>query len=212
MTGYVRPLTAIRGSRMLRPRPKEVPMAVRETRWVLPIAFAMLVALVGGTSPVRAANDVIPPRLTCVDGLFTRTVPRPGEHARLRRRRWLCDVDGQGNGVCTFGRRCRPSRLLAQGFESGSFRCRVTVPVAIGEQRQQGPVTLVCAANRPPTPCGPTLSCDTASEVCVAREHGGPAVDYACEPVPAGCESDRSCSCAGASLCQGVSGACRDEG
>ena len=172
----------------------------------------MLATLAGGTSLARAADDVRAPTLTCVDGLLTRRLPSPGEHLPPRLRRWLCDVDGEVNGVCTFGRRCRPSRLLAQGFVSPGVRCRVTTPVPVGEQRQEGPVTLACTASSTPTPCGPALSCDTASEVCVAREPVGPAIIYACAPVPAGCESDRSCRCAGASLCQGAFGTCVDAG
>ena len=182
-------------------------MTVRGTCSVLAVAFAVIAAVVSGTSRARAADDVIPPRLTCVDGLFTRTVPRPGEHARLRRR-WLCDVDGQANGVCTFGRRCRQ----CFGCSGIRVRCRVTVPVPVDEQQQEGPVILACIASSTSTPCGSTLSCDTASQVCVAREPVGPAVIHACEPVPAGCEADRSCRCAGASLCQGTFSTCVDAG
>ena len=71
-----------------------------------------------------------------------------------------------------------------------------------------GPV-LVCPR---PTPCGPDLSCDSASEICVSHGPVGPAVLYACEPVPAGCESNRSCECAGATLCQPPFATCRDGG
>ena len=183
-------------------------MAVREMRWVLPVAFMVLATLVGGTRLSRAADDVRPPTLTCVDGVFTRRIPRPGETGPLRLRRWACDVDGQVNGECTFGRRCRQ----CFGCPGIRIRCRVTVPVPVGEQRQEGPLTLACSPSSTPSPCGPALSCDTATEVCVAREPVGPAIIYACDPVPAGCESDRSCRCAGASLCQGAFGTCADAG
>jgi len=183
-------------------------MTVRWTRWVLPVVFAVLATLVGGTSLAPAADDVRPPTLTCVDGLLTRIIPRPGERGQFRRRRWLCDVDGQVNGVCTFGRRCR----VCSECPIPSIRCHVIVPVPVGEQRQEGPVILACLASSTRTPCGPTLSCDTATEVCVAREQGGPGVFYTCEPVPAGCESDRSCRCVGAALCQPPSTTCTDDG
>ncbi len=184
-------------------------MTVERTRRVLPIAFLVLASLVGERNLARAAEDVIPPTLTCVDGLFTRVIPHPGEPSlRLHRRRWLCDVDGRVNGVCTFGRRCR----VCSECQIPSVRCRVTVPVPVGEQQQEGPVTLACLSNTTRTPCGLTLSCDTATEVCVAREQGGPGVFYSCEPVPTGCESDRTCRCVAATLCQPPSTTCTDTG
>ena len=52
------------------------------------------------------------------------------------------------------------------------------------------------------TPCGPAgLTCRRDTEVCVARSPIGPAIVWSCQPVPSGCEKDRSCACAGASLC-----------
>jgi hypothetical protein len=63
-----------------------------------------------------------------------------------------------------------------------------------------------------PTPCGPSLTCDGASEICVSRESVGPAIVYECRPVPAGCEFDRTCACAGASLCQPPFDVCSDAG
>ena len=182
-------------------------MTVQGTRWVLPLAFTVLATLVGGTSRARAADDVRPPTLVCVDGLLTRVVPRPGERL-FRRRRWFCDVDGQANGVCTFGRRCR----VCSECPIPSIRCHVTVPVPVGQQQPEGGVILACTSTSTPTPCGPTLTCDRATEVCVAREQGGPGVIHSCEPVPTGCESDRSCRCVGASLCQPPSSTCEDIG
>lgn len=58
--------------------------------------------------------------------------------------------------------------------------------------------------------CGPELRCNPRSEICVGREPVGPAIVYGCEPVPAGCRSDRTCACAGASLCTGAFDVCRD--
>lgn len=63
------------------------------------------------------------------------------------------------------------------------------------------------------TPCGPSgLSCDTDTEICVATTPVGPGVVYSCEPVPSGCEQDRSCGCAGAVLCEGAFGVCSELG
>jgi len=63
------------------------------------------------------------------------------------------------------------------------------------------------------TPCGPSgLVCDTQTEVCVARTPVGPAIVYECQPVPQGCESDRSCGCAGAALCQDPFHVCTELG
>ena len=131
-------------------------MRLRATCSVLPVALAVLASLVAGTSRAPAADDVLPPTLTCVDGLFTKIAPRPGELS-FRRRRWFCDVDGQANGVCTFGRRCRQ----CFGCRGLRIRCGVTVPVPVGER--EGPVILVCLSSSTPTPCGPTLTCDTAN-------------------------------------------------
>ncbi|HTM21595.1 MAG TPA: hypothetical protein VL172_13835 [Kofleriaceae bacterium] len=51
------------------------------------------------------------------------------------------------------------------------------------------------------TACGPTEFCDPDLEVCVIRGPVGPGYSYTCEPVPAGCELDRSCDCVAATYC-----------
>jgi hypothetical protein len=52
------------------------------------------------------------------------------------------------------------------------------------------------------TLCGPAgLTCQRDTEICVARSPIGPAIVWSCEPLPSGCEEDRSCACAGAALC-----------
>jgi hypothetical protein len=60
------------------------------------------------------------------------------------------------------------------------------------------------------TACGPSLSCDAATEICVARQPVGPSVQWSCQPVPAGCEAQRTCACAGSTLCTGTFGTCVD--
>jgi len=59
-----------------------------------------------------------------------------------------------------------------------------------------------CQCECPPTktPCG-DASCDRKTEVCVGKGPVGPAVLHSCEPVPAGCETDRTCGCLAARLC-----------
>jgi hypothetical protein len=69
---------------------------------------------------------------------------------------------------------------------------------------------LCVPARKVQTPCGPDLSCDSANEICVSREPIGPSITYSCEAVPAGCDSDRTCACAGASLCQAPFDTCHD--
>ena len=192
-------------------------MTVRVTRWVLPLAFTVLASLVAGTSRAPAADDVRPPTLACVDGLLARHLGHPGERTP-RRHRWLCDVDGQMNGVCAFGRRChmcvRACPALASPMQIKGIRISGATspsPYRLVSSNRKAAWILACTSTSTPTPCGPTLSCDTATEACVAREHGGPGLFYACEPVPAGCEADRSCRCVGA-LCQPPSTTCTDDG
>jgi hypothetical protein len=63
------------------------------------------------------------------------------------------------------------------------------------------------------TPCGPSgLVCRSDTEICVARTPVGPATVYTCEPVPQGCEQDRTCSCAGAVLCRDGFDVCSETG
>jgi len=53
------------------------------------------------------------------------------------------------------------------------------------------------------TPCGAgDLSCNAATEICVVETPVGPGEQVACKPLPAECGDDRSCACAGFTLCQ----------
>jgi hypothetical protein len=82
-----------------------------------------------------------------------------------------------------------------------------------------GPAIVQCVSNAcqttftpNPTPCGGNSTCDPFTDVCVATSPIGPAIQYSCEPIPAGCEQDRSCSCAGVSLCSPPYDTCTDQG
>jgi hypothetical protein len=71
--------------------------------------------------------------------------------------------------------------------------------------------TSCCAACAPSagTPCGPGLTCN-ASEICVVFGPFGPgSFSRTCEPVPAGCDLDRTCGCVSATLCPAPH-VCRD--
>lgn len=59
-------------------------------------------------------------------------------------------------------------------------------------------------------PEGADLACDAPTEVCVISTPRGPAAVASCEPVPAGCETDRSCRCAGPTLCQSPYDSCSE--
>jgi hypothetical protein len=66
-------------------------------------------------------------------------------------------------------------------------------------------------ADAPPatTQCG-TVVCQAASEICVISTPVGPGMSYECRPVPAACTGDRTCGCAGATLCTGAFDTCSD--
>ena len=98
-------------------------MAIRAVRWLGPVALLLLL-----TGHVEGNER---PTLTCVDGVLAARLPHPGETGALRFRRWHCDVDGQSDGVCTFGRRCR----ACFGCPGIRIRCRDRVFVPAGEQR-----------------------------------------------------------------------------
>ena len=60
-----------------------------------------------------------------------------------------------------------------------------------------------------PQTCG-TTTCDVTTEVCVGTGPIGPSVDHSCEPIPDGCEHDRTCDCVSSSLCPAGTVACSD--
>jgi hypothetical protein len=63
------------------------------------------------------------------------------------------------------------------------------------------------------TPCPPTadLECDSATEICVVQTPIGPAETSSCQPVPAGCDAERDCECAGAEICTGSFDTCSED-
>ena len=62
------------------------------------------------------------------------------------------------------------------------------------------------------TACPPTpdLRCNAATEICVVSTPVGPAETSSCEPLPDGCQADRTCGCAGAELCTGAFDTCSE--
>jgi hypothetical protein len=117
---------------------------------------------------------------------------------RCRSRCAGCERDAD----CDDGNGCSLDRC-ADGACTHECLC-----VAPGEVPTCCPGPVVDCPTR--TPCGPSASCDRTSEICVSRGPFGPAVTYACEPVPPGCELDRSCACAAASVCEPPFDTCRD--
>ncbi len=60
------------------------------------------------------------------------------------------------------------------------------------------------------TPCGPSLECDRTLDVCVIRGPVGPGFTYTCEPVPNGCDLDRTCDCIAFTYCVDAFDTCTD--
>ena len=60
------------------------------------------------------------------------------------------------------------------------------------------------------TGCGTGPPCDFATEICVVSTPVGPGETYGCEPLPAGCSGDRTCGCAGPTLCTGAFDTCTE--
>ena len=110
----------------------------------------------------------------------------------------------------------------AQVFDSGLVMAEGEFPnldITISINGQQGFDTVIDVRAIPfprprpttPTPCGPSgLTCDPTQQICVSKTPVGPAVTYSCEPIPAGCEEDRSCVCAGPALCTSPFTLCTD--
>jgi hypothetical protein len=91
-------------------------------------------------------------------------------------------------------------------------RCRIS-PSAEGCVARGGTVgtrASCCPDCVPPPPTSCVAWGCPPGEMCVVREPVGPARIESCEPVPAGCESDRTCACAGASLCNPPFDVCTD--
>jgi hypothetical protein len=62
----------------------------------------------------------------------------------------------------------------------------------------------------PKTACGPSLTCASATEICVESGPVGPSSTFACKPVPSGCTANRTCACVGSALCTGAFNTCHD--
>ncbi len=62
------------------------------------------------------------------------------------------------------------------------------------------------------TACPPTpdLRCSAVTEICVVKTPVGPAQTSSCEPLPEGCQAERTCGCAGAELCTGSFDTCSE--
>jgi hypothetical protein len=76
----------------------------------------------------------------------------------------------------------------------------IPIPVCLDSDGISTVNQIACAGQT--TECGPgSLTCDTATEICVETCDLG--CTWACELIPAGCEGDRDCSCARAALCTG---------
>ena len=58
--------------------------------------------------------------------------------------------------------------------------------------------------------CGASASCNVEIEVCVGTGPIGPSVAHSCQPIPSGCEHDRTCECVSDSLCPSGTIACSD--
>jgi hypothetical protein len=57
------------------------------------------------------------------------------------------------------------------------------------------------------SPCNP--SCKSADEICVVKREVN-VVGQACQPLPKGCENDRTCGCVGSGVCVGSYNHCDD--
>ena len=109
--------------------------------------------------------------------------------------------------VCDLPVRCAAGKCSRCGLAPSAERC-----LARGGTVSSRPSCCATCQPRTPTPCGPTLMCDSATEICVSSGPVGPAIIYECQPVPAGCEFERTCACAAASLCQPPFVVCTDVG
>jgi len=59
------------------------------------------------------------------------------------------------------------------------------------------------------TACGSAgLTCEYATQICVVQTPIGPGESYTCMAVPTSCVNDRTCACAGSTLCTGTFNAC----
>jgi hypothetical protein len=94
-------------------------------------------------------------------------------------------------GVACAGSICAPGQLCCQVDCDGRLGCSAP---------EKGDCPLLgCPPPPRMTPCG-TTSCDRDTQICVEGNFGGP-TRIECRPVPAGCESRRTCDCVAATYC-----------
>jgi hypothetical protein len=128
----------------------------------------------------------------------------------------VCEIPA-GTGTCRPGiGLCVEPPTTACSSDADCTRSRCTIAPSAARCVARGGTVAgrpsCCSPCRPSTPCGPGLVCNGERELCVSRYPVGPAIVYACEPVPGGCEADRRCTCAGPTLCTGAFGTCHDVG
>jgi hypothetical protein len=197
-----------------------------------PLARLVLISVV--TLPlVLVAVDASPAwgrglRVRCADGASSALVVQ--RHSR--RTEPVCDLDQTCDGACTFGFcdlaafRCANDALCAGGASGICAACGCpddTIVVEAGHRRvllDPSGAKLVLQCKRRCARCTTDAACDDGNACSLDRcldgtcAHDclciGPAVTYACEPVPAACQSDRSCACTGSVVCQPPFDTCRD--
>jgi hypothetical protein len=108
--------------------------------------------------------------------------------------------------------------LCASQFPLCGCPTRPTFADDLTTETNGGPAIVECNNNTCETTfpvavaCGPSLMCNSATEVCVAREPIGPSIQYSCDPVPQACGEDRTCTCLAATLCLSPFDFCTDVG
>lgn len=140
----------------------------------------------------------------CCD-CYGEPVDAPGPLCELRCDQPMCDAIGIKQAVCRFGQ-CATEKLQC----SGEVACD-SLPPDCPKGTLPG-ISGVCWSGA----CVPVASCDAVPD-CALCPSGTMCVEYqalpsmrVCEPIPAGCEGDPSCACAGDLACVDPFGICHD--